>query len=761
MQSWTIQPIIHPVLLLIALGILLSLLVLQPTYTNLLASRRWKLMALRIGIIAMAFLAALRPGCVQVEERSQSATMIFLADLSRSMELPHQSDDSTRYGSMKLMLEENQGLIDELVESGIEFKFFGFDNTVKEMVYNNGKIELPEQPNGGETDIGTSVFETALQSRKKRVVGMFVASDGVQNVSDPKIELAQAADILDDMSVALYAVPFGTLGDTGQVADVAVLRLPEQHRIAVKNQLNVETIVSARGFANQPVAVQLFVTDSDGIEQLVDTNQFVPDKAYVEQKVLLRHNPQVPGQYRMKVKVTPNGYEVATRNNELQSFLNVYEGGLRVLYIDGGIGWEQSFLRRAISSAAQDVELTRFTIYSDDLSRKREWPLDLSKYFRDPTIDVFIIGDVDSRALFNGARQSENLKALSNAVDQGKGLMMLGGTHSFGPGGFHSTPLDDILPIKMNVNERQDFPPASLRKDLHINEPVKLVPRKDHFITRLGTQVEFREAWKVLPPLSGANRFDGVKDNAEILLESETGQPILVAGQLGGRVLAFAGDSTWRWVMQDYETEFKQFWRQVLLWLANQDGREKNSVWIDLPQRRFQPGSFVSFTCRASDSIGALIPDVEFIAELVKPDQSSVSLVIDKASSKGLIEQGVLSDPGIYQIRLGGKHNGKALENASIEFVVFDRDKEKAIAAADPDQMAKLAAQTKKHGGRVVWPEDFGEVLHQLRDNPPEVIEIPLKWQLGQTAFYGAWYLVIFTALLGTEWVLRKKWGLV
>ena len=761
MQSWTVQPIIHPIFLMVAMAILLSLMVLRPTYSKLIPSRRRKLMALRLGVIVMAFLAALRPGCVQMEERSQSATIIFLADVSRSMELPHRSDDSTRYGFLKSMLEENQSLLSELAGSGIEFKFFGFDNAIEELAFENGQVELPVEPKGGETDIGTSVFETALQSRKKRVVGMFVLSDGVQNVSDPKIEMTQAADILDDMSVALYAVPFGTLGDTGQVADVAVLRLPEQHRIAVKNQLNVETIISARGYANQPVAVQLFVTDSNGVEQLVDTNQFVPDTAYVEQKVLLRHNPQVPGQYRMKVKVTPSGYEVATRNNELQSFLNVYEGGLRVLYLDGGVGWEQSFLRRAISSAAQDVELTTFTIYPDELGRVQEWPLDLAKYFQDPTFDVFIIGDVDSRALFEKNRQSGNLEALVNAIDDGKGFMMLGGSHSFGPGGYHSTPLDDILPIKMNLNERQDFPPAPLRKDLHINEPVKLVPNKDHFITRLGSDVDFREAWRVLPPLTGANRFVGVKDNAEILLESENGQPILVAIQLGGRVLAFAGDSTWQWVMQDYENEFKQFWRQVLLWLANQDGREKNSVWIDLPQRRFQPNSFVSFTCRASDSIGALIEDVDFKAELINPDQSKTVLTIDRATSKGQIEQGILSEPGIYQILLSGARNGESLEPASIEFVVFDRDKEKAIAAADPDQMAKLAAQTKKHGGRVVWPEDFGEVLQQLKDNPPEVIEIPLKWQLGQTAIDGAIYLLIFTALLGAEWILRKKWGLV
>ncbi len=762
MQNWTIQPIAHPMILMIIVAILVGLLLLRPRFAQLSGRRRIGLMVLRLAIIAMAFLATLRPGCVQKMERTQSATLVVLADTSRSMELPHRSDDSTRFESMQLMLEENRELISELVGGGIQFKFFGFDGEVTELPFEQGAVVFPEKPKGGETDIGNSVFETALASRKERVVGMLVLSDGVINVSDPKIELDQAASILDDMSVPLYAVPFGNLGDTGQVADVAVLSLPEQHRIAVENQLNVETTISARGFANQQVAVQLFVTDADGKEQLVDTNQFVPDQAYVEKKILLRHNPLEAGQFRMKVKVTPSGFEVATRNNELPSFLNVYEGGLRAVYLDGGIGWEQKFLRDALAKSAQDVELIHLSIYSDTRSRS-DWPLgeEVAQWFRDPTIDVFIIGDVDANALFNASSQTKNLAALVDAIDQGKGFLMLGGAHSFGPGMYHSTPLDDILPIEMELDERQDFPPARLRNDLHINEPVKLIPTKDHFITRLGSEADYREAWKKLPPLVGANRFVGVKDNAEILLESEAGNPILVAGRLGGRVLAFAGDSTWRWVMQDYETEFKQFWRQILLWLADQDGREKNSVWVDLPQRRFQPGSFVSFHCRASDTIGALISGVDFKAELIKPDGSMIPLAIDSTTSKGSIEQGILADPGVYQIRLSGEHQGNNLADASIEFVVFDRDKEKATAAADPDQMAKLAAQTAKHGGRIVLPEELGNLLRELKENPPELIEVPLKWQLGQTSSDGMAFLALFALLLGVEWVLRKRWGLV
>ena len=83
-------------------------------------------------------------------------------------------------------------------------------------------------------------------------------------------------------------------------------------------------------------------------------------------------------------------------------------------------------------------------------------------------------------------------------------------------------------------------------------------------------------AWVALPPLDGANLIDRreLKPNAEVLAEADDVQqhPLLVAGQSGdGRVLAFAGDSTWHWQMQGFGDAHRRFWRQCVLWLAKKD----------------------------------------------------------------------------------------------------------------------------------------------------------------------------------------------
>ena len=51
--------------------------------------------------------------------------------------------------------------------------------------------------------------------------------------------------------------------------------------------------------------------------------------------------------------------------------------------------------------------------------------------------------------------------------------------------------------------------------------------------------------------------------------------------------------------------------------------------------------------------------------------------------------------------------------------MVFDRDVELSNPAADPDQLASLAAWTKEDGGKLVQPEQFADLLDELAAQLP------------------------------------------
>ena len=682
------------------------------------------------------------------------------------MELPHLKDDSTRWGTVIETIQDNADRFQQLTDKQIDVRFYGFDNQMTSL-QNDGQVVLPEKPEGGETDIAFPLFESSRLTRGERLIGVYMMSDGVPTVLNPPVEISQAVGPLVNMEVPLITIPLGSPADTGQSRDVSVTNFAEQHVVNVKNRLSAEATIVARGYANQEIKVELIVVDNQGREELAGPPKIVtPSRAVEEIPVRMIYKPTKAGEYRLKIRAVPMPGEIALRNNELDAFLTVNDKGLSVVLIDGGMGWEQSFLRRSLATA-EFLDLQFVPIYPSEIEKgPRD---DLLELFDDDSVDVFILSNIDAR-LLDDLKNPLALEALRDAViKRRKGMLMLGGYHSFGPGLFHQTPLAEILPVIMKATERQDFN-ADIRADLHISGELKMQPTANHFLTRLDDD---SAKWSDLPPLVGANRFAGVKKNALILLESDdqAAHPLMVASTNGGRVLAFAGDSLWRWNMQqDKETqrsfkpEYDKFWRQIILWLAGWDNRNDESISLEFPQRRFQPKGRAKFGVSAKSIDGQDLAGVTYKATLIQPDgsQQNVAVTGSGQGNWSEIDRELIAGPGLYLLQVEGQRDGASLGVAQRQFVVVDRDVEKSNPVADRDRMAMLANQTREFGGRMIEADELSAVLDAVIADPPvEKIQIPTTWKFGETLSHSLMFFLTFVVLLATEWILRKKWGLV
>ena len=701
MDTLTFQPILGPwVLILIGIAAV-ALLMVGPSFSKLSRGRRVTLIVVRLGVVLLALLTVLRPGCVQKIEKNQAAVLMVLLDASRSMDLPHISDDSTRWSVLKKTLEENASRFSQLQENQVEVQFLQFDSESQTVESLNGAPQLPAEPAGSETDIGSAVYQAGLAVRDRRLLAVLLASDGVQNVLDPQVELIEAANSLRDREVPLVSIQLGLPGENSQLADVAVTSFAEQLVVNKKSDLLARSTIVARGYANQDIRVNLVLNDGQ-TERTVATQTVRPEQAYQELDVQLKYRPTEPGEYRLSVRAEPMPGELALRNNSLDGFLTVRDEGMRVLMLSGAPGWEQKALRDALP-ALEFVDLDFRPIYTTAEAR-RNWPLEeLEPEFADPEkYDVFILCNVDARALYDHRNRRGPLSRLAEAVTNGKGLLMIGGTHSFDAGMYQQTPLADVLPIVMQPNAQQEFG-QDTRLELHINQPVALKPTRDHFLTRIDEGGANREAWRELPPLVGANRIRP-KQTAEVFLESddEAARPMLVAGNVGGRVLAFAGDSTWRWRLAGKRSAFDQFWRQLVLWLAFWDSRDDESVSIDLPKRRFSPRSRFQFGVNVRTLSGESVTGVDFEATLLLPDGRQEPIAITAAGDQyeGEPDPELLALDGVYRIQLTARQDGELLGTSQREFVVIDQDQEKANPAANPEQLARLSNQTSEFGKR-------------------------------------------------------------
>jgi uncharacterized membrane protein len=757
LSSWFFEPIFdsHLVVVCIA-GALALLLLMRPTYRALSRAQQRTLLGLRGATILLLLLAMFGPTRVSTTREPQTAAVLLLVDQSRSMQLPDAAGSRSRWDGQRELLERVEPLLQQLAQK-VKVKVYAYDAALHAVEWNGDRLQLPETPDGEQTDLGSTLHDAVQKELGQRVAAVVVLGDGAQTALAPKVEPFAAARDLARLQYPLYAIAFGPAGSASQARDVAIENLQDDYSVFVKNELLVQGLVRIRGYVNQQIPVELVIEDADGKQVAAQTVHVQAAEDGAQVPFEFAYTPQAAGQYKLTIRAAEQPAELVAKNNQLSAFLTVREGGLQVLFLRGTSLFEQRAIRRSLD-ASPDIDVEDRWM---ETRRRNRWPVDLTNVFRDPEVDVFLLGDLDSTALHAEGSQEENLRLLADAVASGKGLIMLGGLHSFGPGGYRETPLAEVLPIEMDRFERQDFD-GPLRTDLHLPGPLPLRPAAPHFITHLSTARSNREAWDALPPLNGANKFVDIKDSAHVLLESNHGARILVAGQYGrGRVLAFAGDSTYLWPLHGFAKEHKRFWRQMILWAAGRDGEQQDDVWITLPRRRFGRGERVPLRVGANSPTGDPIANAQFRVEVADPNgrKHAVRVSRDEEAYAGAF--GPVQATGEYTISVTATREGREIGAAQSRFEVFDQDLELNHPAADHDLLRRLANLTSDSGGRMLAREELPDLLRQLQNLPEQLaIERETRWRLAGTAADAWLFFVLVAVLFIGEWALRKKWGL-
>jgi hypothetical protein len=744
-------------------ALLVLLLILGPVRSRTTPRRRTVLSALRVAVIVLVILAMLRPSLMLPKMDERPDPFVLLVDTSRSMLKDDQEGGRTRWEVVEQFLKELPAAL-EAVKADLEPRVYVFDSSARSLEPVDGKFDYLGPPKGDETAIGRSLDQVLRPEAGKRLAGVFLIGDGAQRTLDPDPMLPDipVKQWLVDRGFPLYTIAVGKERAEGQARDVALRNLLTSEPVFVKNPLTVEGNLTAHGYDNQPIEVQLLVETAPGSGKMepVSTQRIDGRRAGSElgERLVFEYTPKTPGEYKVALRAPVQLSELKATNNEITTFVSVSAEGLNVFYVEGVPRVEQTFLRRSLD-ASPDIHVDYKDIAGKDVNTaKQAAPPDLSEEFKPGKYDVYIFGDVDASAF-----RMEDLLALVGAVNKGAGFIMLGGTHSFGAGGYLETPLAGMLPIKIDRFERQNSGEA-IRSDLHIPGPLRMVPtaagRSQALLQLAGDPAADAQAWAALPPLIGANKFSGVGDGALVLATADgpQGPPLLIMRNYNrGRVLALAADSTWRWRMRGFEAAHKRFWRRTILWLAHRDDAGEN-VWLRLPQRSFSPGSQLDFTAGAMRKDGTVVADAVFQPMVTGPDGTKLRPAVRRRGDETVGELTLpAGPPGDYLLEVTAVDAaGKDLGRAQARFHVFSQDLELDNPNAYPGLLRGLAERTE--GGRQIEFREFAKVLEELqiksrkaRAESPELQSLWDRWE----------FLIVFVALLTTEWFLRKRWGLV
>ncbi len=766
-----LQPVVNLPVVLIVTAILLGLLFVRPRNVRL-SVRQWvALIGLRVAVVILMFFALLRPSFVYTKTEPVPGSLILLVDGSRSMQVADSLGDKPRWDAVKLLLD---AAAKDIAKLGAKWNVtaYQFDEDIKKLDLQDGKIKLAASADGEESAIGAAITDALDRESSKHVLGVLLLSDGAQRAAPPRDVPPQVAvRRLAAENIPLDTFTFGKSGGRER-ADLSVSDLVTNETIFTETPTEVRARLTTVGYANQRVKVQLLWETTKGMEA-VDTMQVETGIEGGAIPILLHYTPQKPGEYKVTVRVEPREGELVTTNNEISTFVTVRPGGINVLYlvgtqrIGGGPGPEQRFVR---SSLAQSPDI----VVSRQVINYHPTGLDVTDFVgkgapsaASPAPDVIIVDDVDEQGL-----NAASWKAIAERVEHGMGLIMVGGYHSFGAGGFRGTPLGDVLPIQIGPAQRQEFN-EPLRQDVQIKGPIHMRPAaplgERHPVMQIdgvnarNSGTKKSNVWNQLPPLDGANRIERseLKPNAQVLAEADDAQkhPLLIAGQAGeGRVLAFAGDSTWRWQMAGFGEAHRRFWRQIILWLAKKDEHTEGRVWIKLAGRRVMRGTNVEFKVGADSAQGVPVANAQFDVAMQTPEGRNEKVLATKNSGGATATFRATTKPGDYRILVKAKDGAIDLGSAEARFVVPNQDLELDRPAAEPTLMAQLADMTKPAGGAAMAAEELPDLLKRLAAKPPELKEEVTA----KVTYWDTWpFFLAFVGLLGGEWYLRKRWGLV
>lgn len=747
----TLNPIAESYLVAIGVAAVLLLLWFRLPLTAAISSKkRGILTAVRCSMLLVLLLILLRPTLVYLTTTKQAATVILLFDRSRSMSVPDELNGLSRYDAMVRAVSQAGPRLKRLADE-VEVRAYAFDADTAPMTLQDGLPALPARPEGSQTALGAALEDVLRMEAGKRVLAILLFSDGAQRALYPRDALPQPAAMrMKSLDQRLFAFRFGKARGVAEARDLAIEDLSCPDRVFVKNELPLTVRMRAVGYAGQAVAVQLLHEIEPGKMEVVDSQEVRISAPEERIPVRFRYVPETPGERKISVVVAPQPGEASVLNNEQITLVNVLEGGIRVLYLEGSLRVEQRFLRRSLDSSP-DIQTDFLRLSAVPASGD---PNRLAERFRPGKYDVYVFGDIDS-TLF----RSEWLAELAETVSQGTGLLMLGGFQSFGAGGYAETPLADVLPVRLNRLERQE-PGAPLRADLHIPGPLQLIPTDiglQHFaLTLAASPEESRRLWASLPPLDGANRLSGVKPGALVLAEDLQNNPLLAVQFYGnGRTAAFAADSSWRWWMHGEENIHKRFWRQLVLWLAGKDESRRPNVWIRPAQRRILLGETFEFEAGANDETGEPIPNAVLEGTIRLPDGRTENVAFTNGEGRAKARFRRTDQPGDYLLTVKAAIAGRELGTRETRFLVVTRDLEMDQPAADPTLLASLAATTD---GELLPPEQLSELLDRLLARTKE-LEVPI---VTRRTLWDTWpVLLLFTLFATAEWYLRKRWGLV
>lgn len=716
--------------LLVPAAIALALYGYRRTTPPLPPGRRWPLVVLRSLAFALLCIVLASPVLNRERRRSEPARIAVLVDESASMSSPDAPGGGTRLEAARRAVGDLAGALGD--DAAIEVVPFGAEASEARAV--RDYLEDARQATGSGTDVVGALRRTTERLAAANLQALVLVSDGRSTRGG-----------LDAAPLAGLGRPVFTvgIGDTLGGSDLAIGRCDYPQVAYVESETEIAVRVENSGFRGRRSILRLEQGAREIFQSEIDFGE-----EHGRRTVDIPLRLDTPGRQRLRLTLEPLPGEFTERNNTREISIEVLKNRIRVLALAARPDWDVAFLARVLRADA-NVQLR--LVHHDAAG---EWIDDAGSRFvlpQGPRLvqdwDLFLVAAP-------GAVPPGFWNQVAAAVERGKGLLVLAGRESvFSNAEVHAA-LDAVLPVGIGRPRPPQFGTWNVR----------LAPAgRHHPVT--ASLFDLADAAGRLGPLSpllGRHPEVTAKPAASVLLlhDGDPPAPALVVQRVGeGQSAAWNGFPIWRWGMTERELQRRasaDLAANLVRWLVQP--RDVQQVQLATPKSVYESGESIDFFAHVLDSQYAPLSDAEVRLEVRRSDGdggTAGTLVLEQRPGRAGEYTATLPGlgPGDYEATARAERGGTLFGRATARFTVDAYSVEFANTSQDADFLREIAART---GGRYAGPAEAAALGGLL---PRAARPIVLKSEVdlwNTTPFF-----VLFVLVLGAEWLLRKRYGLL
>lgn len=683
--------------------------------------------------------AAVALGMVSLEDDTEADRTVMQLDTKQRQAIA----SSSRLDLGKSVLTQSGRKIFESLGESLDVSYHAFGQSLR--LISDNEVMITEDLMGLEAkEQGTSItasLEAVASSGGIPPAGIVLLSDGIDNAKSQRSEVV--LQNLGVRGIPVYTVPIG-LTDPD---DVSIRNIVMQEVAYSGDKVPVRVQIQSKGYERRTARLAVLLNDRRVSSRII---RF--DGGLQFEEVDFRVDVYEKGAAQIDVIIEPFDDEISTVNNRVSRSVRIVNEKVNVLYIEGNARWEYRYLRAILK---RDPRINATFIASNvgpEVARNspehiERFPDDREDAFQ---YDLVILGDVDASFFTD-----DELRLLEELIrDRGASLLMLCGP-MYSPGSYTGTPVQAMLPVRFDTE-------AGWKKIAESVYPVLTREGRSSLVMTLENEVELNDRiWSRMAPMDQLPPLLSAKPGATVLavLSDSTARdqsyPLVAWQRYGtGKCMSIASDRLWRLRYRTGDKYHWRVWSQCIqfMTLSRLMGEHKR-IRLETDRSVYA----VDGQCR----LYAHVLDDSF-DPVVQPVFEVYVLSIDGGQAKQLVSlRPDKSQPGLYEGYFAppdpGRYRLEANENdqrvsSTTEFQVADVRQE----LIDTDmRLAHLQRIANLTGGASLGIRELSKLSSLVNDRL-----ITTKVRSERPLWDNSLVVLLLVALLGAEWILRRRYDL-